>query len=266
MPLLYNCFMNEKHLAQLEATLEELVESAFTNLFRKRVNAHDIAMKLARSMEGSLRYSSEGDSRPLAPDDYAIYLHPNVQAQLQANRPNLSQTLAEHLVELASKAGYRLNTTPVVRLLSDAKLDAGDVEVTASHSQDEAGGTQAMQKIPMEVSIPKPKNPQLVINGERTVELREPILNIGRSDDNHIVLDDATCSRHHIQLRLRFGVYTLFDINSRSGTFVNNVRVTEHRLQTGDVIQIGSSRLVYLTEDEQAAEAPITQTLNPIDF
>jgi hypothetical protein len=258
--------MNDKHFAQLEATLEELVESAFTNLFRKRVNAHDIAMKLARSMETSLRYSPEGDSRPLAPDTYAIYLHPNVQNQLQANRPNLSQILADHLLDLASKAGYRLSTAPVVQLLQDAKLDIADVEVTASHSRDSEGGTQIMQAIPIEASKPKPKNPQLLINGERSIELHEPILNIGRSDDNHIVLDDASCSRHHIQLRLRFGVYTLFDVNSRGGTFVNNVRVTEHRLQTGDVIKIGSTRLVYLTEDEQATDGPVTSTLNPVDF
>lgn len=258
--------MNEKHLAQLEATLEELVEGTFTNLFRKRVNAHDIAMKLARSMENSLRYSQDADSRPIAPDTYAIYLHPSIQAQLEANRPNLRETLAEHLVELASKAGYRLSASPLVQLLGDAKLDTDDVLVSASHSQSSDGGTQAMQIIPMEAKAPAPKNPQLVINGERRIELREPILNIGRSDDNHIVLDDASCSRHHIQLRLRFGVYTLFDVNSRSGTFVNNVRVTEHRLQTGDVILIGGTRLIYLTEDEQAGTSPITQTLNPIDF
>jgi hypothetical protein len=258
--------MNEKHLAQLEAALEELVEGTFTNLFRKRVNAHDIAMKLARSMENSLRYSQDGDSRPFAPDTYDIYLNPSVQNQLQTNRPNLGETLEEHLVALVSKAGYRLSTNPLVRLLGDAKLDTDDVVVSASHSQSSDGGTQVMQVIPIEAKTPKPKNPQLVINGERRIELQEPILNIGRSDDNHIVLDDASCSRHHIQLRLRFGVYTLFDVNSRSGTFVNNVRVTEHRLQTGDVILIGNTRLVYLTEDEQTGEAPITQTLNPIDF
>lgn len=258
--------MNEKHLAQLEATLEELVEGAFANLFRKRVTAHDIAMKLVRSMENSLRYSSDGDSRPFAPDNYAIYLHPTVQQQITANRPNLSQTLAEHLIDLVSKSGYRLSNTPFVQLLGDAKLDSSDVEVAASYSQSAEGGTQAMQVIPIEANTPKPKNPQLIINGERRIELKEPILNIGRSDDNHIVLDDATCSRHHIQLRLRFGVYTLFDVNSRSGTYVNNVRVTEHRLQTGDVIMIGSTRLVYMTEDEHSSRDSTTQTLNPVDF
>lgn len=258
--------MNEKHLAQLEATLEELVEGAFTNLFRKRVTAHDIAMKLARSMENSLRYSPDGDARPFAPDTYAIYLHPTMQQQITANRPNLSQTLAEHLLDLVSKAGYRLNSNPFVQILGDAKLDTGDVEVAATYSQSAEGGTQAMQVIPMEANNPKPKNPQLIINGERRIELKEPILNIGRSDDNHIVLDDATCSRHHIQLRLRFGVYTLFDVNSRSGTYVNNVRVTEHRLQTGDVIFIGSTRLIYMTEDEHSGKNTTTQTLNPVDF
>jgi Protein of unknown function (DUF3662)/FHA domain len=265
MPLLYNQTMNEKQIAQLEATLEQLVEGAFTNLFRKRVSAHDIAMKLARSMENALRYSQD-DVRPLAPDNYAIYLHPDMQIQLERNRPNIANALEQHIVELVSQLGYRLSMNPIVRLLGDAKLDAGEVDVVASHSQDAGGGTQAMQPIPIEAKENKPQKPQLIINGERTIELLDPVLNIGRSDDNHIVLDDSTCSRHHIQLRLRFGVYHLFDVNSRSGTYVNNVRITEHRLQTGDVISIGNTRLIYVTEDSQGGASPgTTQILKPVD-
>jgi pSer/pThr/pTyr-binding forkhead associated (FHA) protein len=101
------------------------------------------------------------------------------------------------------------------------------------------------------IDIPQsaaPKNPQLIINGEQTVPLTDQIVNIGRSRDNQIVLNDPYASRHHIQLRLRFGVYTLFDTQSQGGVYVNDVIVREHRLQPGDVIRLGKTQMVYFEE------------------
>ena len=257
--------MNEKHIAQLEARLEELVEGTFTNLFRRKVSAHDIAMKLARSMESNLRYAQDGDSRPIAPDNYAIHLHVEIQNTLQRTLPDLSATLSSHIVDLASQSGYRLSVNPIVRLVSNPDMDRGEVNIVATHSSEGDNSTQAMQPIPIEKQA-KPVNPQLVINGTRSMTLTEPVLNIGRSDDNHIVLDDAFVSRHHIQLRLRSGTYMLFDVNSHGGTYVNKVKITEHRLQSGDVIRIGKTQIIYVIENDKSGNAPgTTQSLDPIN-
>jgi hypothetical protein len=259
-------FMNEKHISQLEALLEELVEGTFTNLFRKKVNIHDIAMKLARSMENTLRYAQDGDSRPIAPDHYAIHLHSDIQKQLQANLPSLAEILSSHLVDLASQSGYRLSVKPTVKLISNPDVDAGEVEIVATHAMEGDHSTQAMKPIQLEKRA-SPINPQLVINGTRIIPLTEPLLNIGRNADNHIVVDDVFVSRHHIQIRLRFGVYTLFDVNSHSGTYVNNVLVREHRLQAGDVIRIGKTQIIYVTEDDKSGNSPTTtQSLDAIDI
>jgi FHA domain-containing protein len=257
--------MNEKHIAQLEARLEELVESAFTNLFRKTVSAHDIAMKLARSMESNLRYVQDADSRPIAPDNYAIHLHPDIQNELQRNLPKLAQILHSHIVDLVSQSEYRLSGNPIVSLIANHDIKAGELDIVATHSQEGDNSTQAMQPILIEQEA-KPIKPQLVINGTRTISLIQPLLNIGRGADNHIVLDDTFVSRHHIQLRLRFGMYMLFDVNSRSGTYVNNVLIKEHPLQAGDVIRIGNTQIIYLIEDDKSGMAPsTTQSLDPID-
>lgn len=266
MPMFYNADMDEKNIAKLESQLEHLVEGAFTHLFRKKVSAHDIAVTLARSMENSLRYLQDSDARPLAPDTYTIQLHPSVKEKLEQNNPLLSDKLGQHIVELVIQSNYRLAIEPVVEIVEKATLDLDEVEVEAKHTTSTSSQTQAMQPIATPTKQ-IPKNPQLVINnGERTITLTEPLLNIGRSDDNHIVLDDAYCSRHHIQLRLRFGAYTLFDVNSRTGTSVNNVRVTEHQLQSGDVIRIGGTQLTYITQDDNPSAANTTQSLEPITF
>ncbi len=257
--------MNEKHIAQLEAQLEALVEGTFTNLFRRRVTAHDIAMKLARSMENALRYSRDGDIRPVAPDSYTIQLHPSVEEKLQQKSPQLRQSLAQHIIELVAQSGYRLNAEPIVQLVANPALDKSDVGVEALHTTESENTTQAMQPIPAQQKKPPAKVQLIVNNGERTIDLSEPVLNIGRADDNHIILDDAYCSRHHVQLRLRFGSYTLFDVSSRSGTTVNNVRVSEHQLQSGDVIKIGATQLIYLIGNGKNTTGT-TQSLDPVTF
>ena len=43
--------MNHQHIARLEAQLEQIIEGAFVNLFGKRIQAQDIALKLVRAME-----------------------------------------------------------------------------------------------------------------------------------------------------------------------------------------------------------------------
>lgn len=112
-----------------------------------------------------------------------------------------------------------------------------------------------MQPVVDPGEAPPPRMARLVINGRRTVPLSTSLVNIGRADHNDIILDDPHVSRHHAQIRLRWGVYTLFDVESAAGTFVNEVRVREHRLQNGDTIRLGQSLLLYLMEDSLSSTA-----------
>jgi hypothetical protein len=241
--------MKSQHIAKLEAQLEQLIEGAFANLFGNRIQAQDIALRLARAMEDNLAPPHGHDARALAPDHYVIYTHPDVQAYLLEKHPQLPYFLAGHLTELATHNGYRLNGKPVIKILADSHLDTGELIITASHSNQASHSTEAMKRVELP-SVRKPPQSQLVIDQNRTLDLTEDIINIGRGLDNHIILDDPFISRHHVQIRLRFGVYMLFDAHSQSGTYVNEVQVKEHRLQSGDVIRIGKTHMLYLQDDD----------------
>lgn len=243
--------MNEQQIARLEAQLERLVEGAFTHLFGKKIRAHEIALQLARVMEEDAQPGSQYDARLLAPDHYIIYLNPSTRSQLLSRQPALPQHLSEHLVELATSAGFRLNNTPTIELQANEELDAGTFTVRASHHKKNHSTTAVLQRVNHEPKHEAPRNPQLLLHGRQTVALNRDIITIGRSRDNHIVIDDHAVSRYHLQIRLRFGRYTLFDIQSHGGTFVNDVPIKEHGLQNGDVIRIGNSRLVYLEDHSQ---------------
>jgi hypothetical protein len=241
------------HLARLEARLERLIESVFAHFFNQSIRAQDIVLHLSRAITGSVQIGLNGDSRLYAPDRYRICLHPDVQKELLARAPDLEYILSRHVVALASEAGYRLRTVPIVHLIPDESVPTTDLKVKAEHQSILNGRTAKLDPINgLANGEPLPRaaqNPQLVINGESTFYLTDDIINVGRSRDNQIVLDDPRISRHHAQFRRRAGVYWVFDTSSQSGTFVNNVAVREYALSAGDVIRLGKSQLVYLEDD-----------------
>jgi len=70
---------------------------------------------------------------------------------------------------------------------------------------------------------------------------------IGRIPDNDIVIDDANVSRNHVQIVQHDDeTYSVVDLNSTNGTFVNGQRITgEVSLQIKDVLQIGNTKLPW---------------------
>lgn len=72
------------------------------------------------------------------------------------------------------------------------------------------------------------------------------VLRIGRSEDSDIFLDDVTVSRHHAELRHGAEGWSLRDVGSLNGTYVNRARVDDQRLAGGDEVQIGKFRFVML--------------------
>lgn len=85
--------------------------------------------------------------------------------------------------------------------------------------------------------------------GNRDYRLDPRGLRIGRAPDNTVVLSDPTVSSHHAVLYLRDGTVMLQDLGSTNGTFVNKAAVRhEQPLRVGDVIQVGASTLVLISE------------------
>lgn len=79
----------------------------------------------------------------------------------------------------------------------------------------------------------------------RSIELL-PQMTIGRSRECNIFLEDLTVSRLHATIReLPGGNYEITDNHSATGTLVNGQLTTLRLLHEGDVIQIGSNRLVF---------------------
>jgi len=90
---------------------------------------------------------------------------------------------------------------------------------------------------------------------ERTFVLADADFLIGREASNNLFLDDHRVSRKHCLIRREGERFRLKDLDSRNGTFVNDIKVDERLLQPGDKIEIGKSEFVFLV-DEMTAIAP----------
>jgi len=63
--------------------------------------------------------------------------------------------------------------------------------------------------------------------------------------DNQLVVDDPRVSRYHAQIRYVRSHFTIFDLNSTGGTFVNGQRTTQSVLYPGDVISLAGMPIVF---------------------
>ena len=91
---------------------------------------------------------------------------------------------------------------------------------------------------------------------EYTLRPAEGTVTVGRAPESGIFLDDVTVSRRHAELRYGAEGWSIRDDGSLNGTYVNRVRVDDHRLSGGDEVQIGKFRFVFLLGLEGPHETP----------
>jgi Nif-specific regulatory protein len=80
-------------------------------------------------------------------------------------------------------------------------------------------------------------------------------LRLGRAQECDVPIADLTLSRRHCSLEVRDGHAWIVDAGGRNGTFVNEERVTERRLDVGDRVRIGETTFVIEAEPPGASAA-----------
>ena len=72
----------------------------------------------------------------------------------------------------------------------------------------------------------------------------------GRHPEADIFLDDVTVSRRHAEFRRTEDSFEVVDVGSLNGTYVNREPRNSQTLSTGDEIQIGKFRLVFIADEK----------------
>ncbi|MBN1557474.1 MAG: AAA family ATPase, partial [Lentisphaerae bacterium] len=90
----------------------------------------------------------------------------------------------------------------------------------------------------------------------RRVELPATGLVLGRADGADLVLDDGEVSGRHAELRHTDGAWTLTDLGSSNGSWVNGAAVDSAALHDRDTVQVGQTAFRFEAEALPAAGAP----------
>ncbi len=103
----------------------------------------------------------------------------------------------------------------------------------------------------------------------QTYELNKDLITLGRDITNDIVINDPEVSRHHLRLTRGERGYTIEDLGSTNGTFINGQRLSGIRpLNNGDLIGLGETvtlgyelvRAPQAGAPQQYQPPPATQT------
>jgi DNA-binding CsgD family transcriptional regulator len=103
---------------------------------------------------------------------------------------------------------------------------------------------------------------ELWVHGDRRlVPLEGARATIGSAPDNDVVVDDRTVSRLHAVFERLPGGWTVRDLGSRNGTFLNGTRLSELTvLRPGDKVRLGSAEAIFRGSSSgrvEGATAPI---------
>lgn len=96
-------------------------------------------------------------------------------------------------------------------------------------------------------------------------ELKDVCL-LGRALDCQVHIQDLAVSRRHARIARINGRFTVEDLGSGNGTFVNGKAVARHTLSSGDVIRVGAMKLLFEeTRDLWPSADSVTMVGGPPD-
>lgn len=228
-------------LSQLESRLQTLIEGGAARFLPSRGEPSSLYDNLILAMQSGIH--SDVNGKRIAPNLYSLEVHPTLAQTLRENQ-ELLDGFANALWRAGIREGLYFVTPPFIKINADQAIPHQKVNVRAwiAPQQVEETNTLALAGA-TETSIPS--HAYLILAGKSIYSLSQPVINIGRRADNHIVIEDRRVSRLHAQLRVVQGFYVIFDLDSAGGTYVNGVRLQQCALFPGDVLSLAGVELIY---------------------
>ncbi|MEV5975198.1 FHA domain-containing protein [Streptomyces sp. NPDC051921] len=248
---------NAKHRAPRHAQSEE--QGAERPLFRDEVAGQGGDIPGASSVDpaGAARIgfgepSTSSTGGGFAPDPYATQTSAGQPRQEDASMPVCTRCGHRNTADsrFCSHCGAPLRggvvperASETTSTISISGLEAYDAEVTGQIPSLSPEALAAVEALPVGAALlivrrgPN-SGSRFLLDGELTTA--------GRHPQSDIFLDDVTVSRRHVEFRRQQdGTFTVSDVGSLNGTYVNREPIDSVVLSNGDEVQIGKYRLVF---------------------
>jgi len=245
--------------------IEKKIQDFFENGAARLLFSHHLTIRLSRELVSAMSAHLRHDGKRLvAPDHYTLMLHPEAASQLTAD-PEILEHLSDLLAGAAQESGVNFAQAPEFTILPDETLPRMDVRVEVAFWKPPLGQTKNLPPAADAENEQVPENAFLIIDGDTVFTLDQPVINIGRRLDNHLVIDDPRVSRLHAQLRATKGHFMISDLGSTGGTYVNGQRIRQSLLYPGDIISLAGVTLVFGQDPPRPLEGipDTTQPLSP---
>ncbi len=233
------------------------IENTLKDFFEKdlRIVAHknplqNITDELISAMEANLKTVG---SKVFAPNVFRV----SIRDKKLMDDDDLKEwkKYAQDIIrDIARDNTFQLAGPLHIQIFHNSKLEK-DFDITVANSSIPSGKTVTLLSEISDNEPPEPiTNGYLITTDEEYYQIGKLITNIGRREDNDLVIDNLRVSRVHAQIRQIKQKHVVFDLDSTSGTKVNGVKIHQHTLNHGDVIEIADVPIIYGTEMDENLE------------
>lgn len=250
----------KSRLDEIESRLKDLIENRLAGLAGRKQHS-SLAVLIVEALREKLLVETE-DNLPL-PNVLVFAMHPEEAAAWQTN-PEWMTWLNQTLLETVRESGASFAAPPVIQIVGDPRQPPGNPRITAAYQDTLPGSTAVLHLSNENGSQPTSSTrAYLILHGSQFFPLDQPVINIGRRNDNHLIIEDLRVSRAHAQIRRTKNQTILFDLNSSGGTFVNGQRITQTTLFPGDVISLAGFMLIYGEDSGESSPLGGTSPAQP---
>ncbi len=232
-------------IQKIEDRLRDFFERDL-HVLSQRDPFHRLTEELVKTMEANLIHSGK---KVYAPNIYRVTLNRKIfvdKDDLREWKATVEEVIREVIRENALQMAGPLH----IQLFFESRM-IPDFEISISNSAIPSGKTVNMVK-----EDTPPVAQETLLEGyligadEHYFAIEKAIITIGRREDNDLVIDNLRVSRVHAQIRQLSNRHVIFDLDSTTGTKVNGIKIRQHTLNTGDVIEIAETPIIYVDSGE----------------
>ena len=209
-------------LDKVEKRIETGIGSVFARLSKAELQPVELTQAIRSTMDQAA--DAVDKDRVLVPHLYKILVSPT---DLPRVTPGILSAVQLEVAKYAAKQGYRLASNLELQVAPDHHVPRGQVKV---------GYAVLSQSVSWA--------PALIVDGKR-ISLKTGVTTVGREDVADIAIDDRGMSRIHFEIAWNGEVAAIRDRQSTNGTFVDDARISEIVLRSGNVIKAGRSEFEF---------------------
>ena len=209
-------------LDKVEKRIETSIGSVFARLSKAELQPVEISQAVRSTMDQAA--AALDKDRVLVPHLYKVLVAPTDFPRVT---PGILSAVQLEVAKYAAKQGYRLASNLELQVVPDPQVPRGQVKVGY------AVLNQSVNWIPA-----------LIVDGRR-ISLKTGVTTVGRDEIADIAIDDRGLSRIHFEIAWNGEVAAIRDRQSTNGTFLDDARISEVVLRSGNVIKAGRSEFEF---------------------